>query len=201
MTGNDSPPAVSIGLLKKFSVPFLSLAQAKINTESVSAAGSKPISPLTQASPGPCLARDPAACFAMLLAEAAGALSDLPPPLAHQMETSQAGSTLQGIWTPLPTTRLPQAKSVTPAAPARLCSCPAGTCITPQPSAGENGGRRRPWHQVPVPGEGGHSPCPPGPAKPSRAHPGLRGCREERRGWRSEASSGQAQPRQEPVWV
>lgn len=97
MTGNNSPPAIPIGLLKILSVPFLSLAQTKINTESVSAAGSKPILPLTQASPGPCLARDPPACFAMLLAETTGAVSDLPPPLAHQMETSQAGSILQGI--------------------------------------------------------------------------------------------------------
>lgn len=56
MTGNDCPPAVSIGLLKKLPVPFLSLAQTKINTECMSAAGSKPISALTQASPGPCLA-------------------------------------------------------------------------------------------------------------------------------------------------
>lgn len=56
MTGNDSPPAVSIGFLKKLPVPFLSLAQTKINTESASAAGNKPISPLSRVSPGPCLA-------------------------------------------------------------------------------------------------------------------------------------------------
>ncbi|XP_065546387.1 SH3 domain and tetratricopeptide repeat-containing protein 2 isoform X3 [Lathamus discolor] len=35
-----------------------------------------------------------------------------------------------------------QGKSVTPAVPARPCSCPAGTAWR------ENGGRTRPWHQV-----------------------------------------------------
>ena len=106
------------------------------------------------------LCGDPPACFVMPLAEVARAASNLPPPSAHHMEAPRAGSILPGVRTPLPTTRLPQVKSVTPAAPTRLCFCPAGTaCSTPQPSAGENGGGRRPWHQVPIPGEGHPAPA------------------------------------------
>jgi len=92
---------------------------------------------------------------------------NLPPPSAHHMETPWAGSILPGVCTPLPTTHLLQVKSTTPAVPAHPCSCPAGTaCRAPQPSAGENGVRRRPWHQVPIPREGATSLCPPGPAEP-----------------------------------